>query len=261
MTQSTEPQPGRGDRFKIAIRVLKWASIGIFSLAIAVIIAAAILSDSKSDPEILADTTKYVFTAILPLLGTWVGTIIAFYFSSDNFETASASTRKAVREAKNGGLETFIAGETMRPYDQIEKVELDDSDKNKMLDVNLEEKFTRKLSRAITRIPVFTKSRIAQYIIHESVLYHFSLEFQKEAFLKDLLDYEGGKYEKIISSTFAVVSKNATLAFAKSAMERVRQETGEPCQDVFVTETGDKGEPVLGWLSDKRIERYSHLEG
>jgi len=43
MTQSTETQPGRGDRFKIAIRVLKWASIGIFSLAIAPVFCSLIL--------------------------------------------------------------------------------------------------------------------------------------------------------------------------------------------------------------------------
>jgi hypothetical protein len=44
-------------------------------------------------------------------------------------------------------------------------------------------------------------------------------------------------------------------------MERISKQTGEPCQDVFVTETGSESEPVLGWLADKRIEKYSYLEG
>ena len=271
MAENSNTQPGWEDRFQIALRVLKWSSIGLIALAIVMIIAACIASVTESDAKILTETAKYVFSALLPLLGTWVGTIIAFYFSTKSFETASESVLKTVKDVQKERLETYIAGQTMRPYDQIEKVELDDSNPNTMLDVKLEEHFARKLSRKITRIPVFTKSdHVAQYMIHGSVLYEFFSEiqsdspqqFQKDqATLKNLIEYKNGKYKPIISATFAFVGKTATLAAAKSAMERIGSQTNEPCQDVFVTETGNEKEGVLGWLSDKRIEKYSHLEG
>jgi hypothetical protein len=40
-----------------------------------------------------------IFNALLPLAGTWVGTVIAYYFSSKNFETANQSMQRVVCEA------------------------------------------------------------------------------------------------------------------------------------------------------------------
>jgi len=39
---------------------------------------------------------KTAFTAIIGLDGTWVGAVLAFYFSKENFDAASASTQKLV---------------------------------------------------------------------------------------------------------------------------------------------------------------------
>jgi hypothetical protein len=35
--------------------------------------------------------TRLVFVSVLPLFGTWVGTVLAFYFISRNLETATAT--------------------------------------------------------------------------------------------------------------------------------------------------------------------------
>ena len=269
MAQPSETNIPIENRFKIAIRVLKWSSIGLIVLAAVMVVAAAIVSIATKKPDPIQETARYVFSALLPLLGTWVGTILAFYFSTESFQTASDSVRKTIKDLQKERLETHLAGKTMRVYDQMEKVEIDDSQTATALKVKLETAFSQKLSRKITRIPVFSQKRLALYMLHGSVLYEFFSEIQSDdpivikkgdATLEDILQYKNEKYKRIISDTFAFVSKNSSLAIAKTQMDLISTQTGEPCQDVFVTETGNKKEAVLGWLSDKRIERYSFLE-
>ncbi len=42
-------------------------------------------------------------------------------------------------------------------------------------------------------------------------------------------------------------------------MRKVEKEAGIACQDVFITATGEKSEPVLGWLSDRRIQNFAQF--
>jgi hypothetical protein len=47
-----------------------------------------------------AETSRLVFSSVLPLLGTWVGTVLAFYFARENLAAATESTLRLA------GLET-----------------------------------------------------------------------------------------------------------------------------------------------------------
>jgi hypothetical protein len=49
-------------------------------------------------------------------------------------------------------------------------------------------------------------------------------------------------------ASFAVVSRNATLADAAAAINK-------QCSDVFVTENGRRDEPILGWLTNADLSR------
>jgi hypothetical protein len=254
-------------RLQIAIQILRWTTGGLIIIALAMVIGAAWTGDAQK----FLDTVDKIFTALLPLLGTWVGTVLAFYFSKDNFETASESVRKTIKETREERLITYVCGDVMRPYDKITSVEIDDPDPKapeKVLEKNLKTDFIDKLSDTITRIPVFTKSgHLAKYLLHKAILHEFFDELQSDsattikkdqATLKDLINYKD-KYKTWAESSFAFVAKNATLATAKDAMKRQAQDTKQSCQDVFVTENGNKNEKVLGWLTDKRIERYAKL--
>ena len=42
------------------------------------------------------EASQLVLTSILPLVGTWIGTVLAFYFAKDNFESASRATRESM---------------------------------------------------------------------------------------------------------------------------------------------------------------------
>jgi hypothetical protein len=56
---------------------------------------------------------------------------------------------------------------------------------------------------------------------------------------------EQPEFESMFSGTAAFVGSEGTLADARAAMEAVRN-----CYDVFVTESGNAQEPVLGWITD-----------
>src|SRR5436305_2257960 len=71
--------------------IRRWLAAGIVGasiLGIVVLSIVAISTAGKTRPE----TSRLVFSSVLPLLGTWVGTVLAFYFARDNLEAATQST-------------------------------------------------------------------------------------------------------------------------------------------------------------------------
>jgi hypothetical protein len=45
--------------------------------------------------------TRLVFAAVVPLIGTWVGTLLAYNFSRENFEAASQATKDTYAAASS----------------------------------------------------------------------------------------------------------------------------------------------------------------
>ena len=88
------------DRGVIAQWVVIGSAVGLVLLSIVVIWAAK----DKQGKELI-ETTRMVYTSLLPLLGTWVGTVLAYYFSKDNFEAATKSTRDNLEIALQQRLE------------------------------------------------------------------------------------------------------------------------------------------------------------
>ena len=79
---------GNDPRTKIALTVT-WFSIITVGLIAIVIIAGSIRNNNM-------EGAKLVLTGVLPLLGTWVGTILAYYFSKENFEAAAQHERERI---------------------------------------------------------------------------------------------------------------------------------------------------------------------
>ena len=76
----------------LAYWVVILAFLGIFLLGYVV------LSHDRT-----SDTTKYVFAAVLPLLGTWVGTVLAHYFQKENLAAANQSISDLVKTVSTPG--------------------------------------------------------------------------------------------------------------------------------------------------------------
>src|SRR5947208_1838203 len=68
-------------RTKLARLIVILSICGVVAISGVAILAA----DNRSA------TSQLVFTAVLPLLGTWVGTVLAFYFARENLAAATDS--------------------------------------------------------------------------------------------------------------------------------------------------------------------------
>ena len=70
-----------------------------FGITVAAVIGISILawaSITNTDPN--EARAQNVLNAVLPLFGAWVGTVLAYYFSRENFEAAANSTQQLVRQ-------------------------------------------------------------------------------------------------------------------------------------------------------------------
>src|SRR6266404_4956058 len=96
----------------LAYVVVVLAFIGIFWLA------RTVLGATKDNQ----DNVKYVFSAILPLLGTWVGTVLAHYFQKENLAAATQSITDLAAKVSGSGadkLQGTLAKNVMIKPDQI----------------------------------------------------------------------------------------------------------------------------------------------
>src|SRR5690349_2815381 len=80
-------------RHILAISIISLSVLGIASFA-----GIAIYMAPSADR---LETSQMVFTSVLPLFGTWVGTVLAFYFARENLQSATESTQKILSRALN----------------------------------------------------------------------------------------------------------------------------------------------------------------
>jgi hypothetical protein len=109
--------------------------------------------------------------------------------------------------------------------------------------------------RRLNRIPILNGDAHPMYMVHRSMIDKFIVKQVLSASggsspgdltLTDLL--ADAEMKAMFERTFVVVKKQATMAEAKSAM------LARPsCSDVFVTDGGNRDEPVQGWLTNVDI--------
>lgn len=246
----------------LGTRIVVGSTIGLVVVAVFVLgagIWTAIISENK---DAALDTGRMVFSALLPLFGTWVGTVLAFYFSKENFKVASDATRDIVKAAGIGLADTdikdamipraAIVGPVSAPKDKLEDVKLPD----------IEAAFQNTLpsGRRVTRVLIFGANNKCMGVIHRSV-WNESFRIGQNAnppvdftahTLKGVLgltsDTDPRKTYKDVITALAYVPFTGTLADAKKRMESI-----DGCQDVVVTETGQPSEPMLGWITNVKI--------
>lgn len=231
-------------RFWIAVGVLVFSIIGVTILALYSVI--------KEPAEI-----KYVFGAVLPLLGTWVGTILAYYFSRENFESASRSIRETAKEfSAMEHLRSIPVNEKMIRRAQMLVLKVT---QQKPLDQILlvGDVLNAFRTNKRNRLPILDDKGHPLYIIHRSMIDKYitrkniddniTPDDVKKLSLENLLD-EDAELKSMFENSFATVPESASLADAKREMEKT-----ENCLDVFVTGNGTRKAQVLGWLTNNII--------
>jgi hypothetical protein len=233
---------------EIARLILTISGIGIIVIA-----GVALAGAGFSGAAQFKDTSQLVFNSLLPLLGTWVGTVLAYYFSRKNFESASQSVERMVTLTTDQKLgQLFVQKEMLRPG-EITVYSIPNGQGPK--DVLLKD-LRGKLGGKITRIPVVDSKGVVLYIIHQSGLFKFIAEKAvaggtaiDKLTMQDLVD-DAELHNWVTNIVY--ISEGASVADAKAKMDEQKG-----CQDLIVTKSGSKSEPMLGWMTNVDIGRLS----
>jgi hypothetical protein len=239
-----QPEPGSTDpnillRSRIAPFILALGGTAILVLALALIIALSMVAPREKIDSLLLG----VFGSVLPILATWVGTVIAFYFTNESYRQAAEATAAAAGARASGPKVT----ERMIPYADIVKIEVARSGARAVrmdaVDALMQEPITRLVVfDATTRSPIFVIRRKlypSAWIIGGTALSTLTIQ--------DYLDGNGGT-NAIDASLFGFVAPGATLEEARAVLRETKS------ADLFVTLTGQKSEAALGWLTDDRLK-------
>ena len=190
------------------------------------------------------DEAQYVYSSLLPLVGTWVGVVLAFYFGKENYEAASKRYEKIIDKLTPDLLDDIKVSQIMITRKTMVSKEWKDLKDQTVADTI---KFLLEINKS--RLIVMNGDS-AKYIIHASLLtkpkgggeHHFQMantEMSMSAFAEaNIQDLE-----------------NFIEVVDDEILENVRQKLNDKpnCQDVFVK---DKNGHVVGWLTNTLILRY-----
>lgn len=192
----------------------------------------------------------FIGKSLLPLWGTWIGTVLAYYFGKANFEAASKSYQEVIKQlTPEEKIAKLDVKEAMIPGEKIEYLDYD-TEKDKFIsDILNYERF-----RIYNRYAIFDQKKVLKFIIHRSVFYQFisqnvtegkSNDEIKQLTLQNLIDNSNNEIKSMLYKGYNFIPSNASLLDAKKAMDSIPE-----CQDVFITETGKPSEPVLGLITN-----------
>lgn len=221
--------------------------ITVFSVLGVAVLSLVVISISR-DPT----TGNNVLSAVLPLLGSWVGTVLAYYFSRDNFEAASQSLSNMVDKVSQTELKSVPVTERMIKVDEI--FHKQESEINQKL-VDILEKFDD--SKEIwSRLPIFSNEKQIKGLVHRATIEKFIMKNYRTTDasqkIEDLTIMDILK-DPEFKDKYDVVSESSTLADAKEKMEQLT------CKDVFITKSGKPDEPVIGWITNAIIMKNAQL--
>ena len=203
---------------------------------------------------------QILFSAILPLFGTWIGTILAYYFSKENLAAANATVAHLVNSiTSDKKLETIKAKDVMIAIDKLIIVPYATGTDDSKL--NLKTDFLDFLSKNnIQRVILLDENKVAKYVLHKSTIQEFITEqgFANPATptpaltFADLKTNGNTSIQAILKDGVKFIKEDANLSDAKVLIKNYTA-----CNDVFITKTGLATEPVLGWVTDKTIAENS----
>jgi len=229
-----------------------WLAIGLTGVSVLGVIVLSGITIWRS-PVTDTELPMRVMTTVLPLIGTWVGTVLAYYFSKENFEAATRSTAELVRQLTPlERLKSIPVRQKMIAIKDVFFKSLPADEKMLLVDI-VDEMEKRKKGN---RLPVLSDKSYPLYVLHRSTLDQYLAKEAragrdvKTLTLLALLNDAGMK--DFLSTSFVTVKEDASLAEAKEVMEGKAN-----CQDVFVTKAGGKDEEVRGLITNVIIQESS----
>ena len=236
------------DDLELIEKVRAWLAIAIIVFSVVGIAATSLFAVIYAADDERDETTRLVFSAMLPLFGTWVGTVLAFYFARENLQAATrsvtASTENALRLVRSFAPETPVQ-EAMIPLTRIDTHKLAPGGDARA--VKLSDLYTAMEAKNRHRIPILTANDVVLYIVHDSTIDKLAASTQEDprTFGKTIGDLLTDASLLVLIEAMGFVPSHATVGEARLEMGRIPN-----CNDVFVTAAGKRDEPILGWLTN-----------
>jgi predicted transcriptional regulator len=198
------------------------------------IIVLAIITMVQSNGE----NAMTIFNTTLPVFASWIGTVLAFYFGRENFESANKQVQEIVTTFKDEKSSTYYSRDIMiTPY-AMTTFMMKTEENNIMLD----EFFQRFKTHHVSRLPIIDSNKRIKYIVHESKLHQYlsnqELDIRETSFDDFLLN-------KNYTKGYLLVSENTSVEDIKKILQESKN-----CKDIFVTKEGKEDEELLGWIPD-----------
>jgi hypothetical protein len=254
----TDDKSEGDSKFRIALAraVTTWALVAILAIATLIIVVAginAIRVPEKEQRDQFFDVAKYVLGVLLPVIGAWVGTVLAFYFGQVNFEAASRSAANLVRQlSPREKLQAEKATTAMLKANEVTtfKIPPDKTEADITIRDLIDGGFEKDKSHPRQRLPILDPEGRGKYVLHRSTIDAFVAPKKRPPdvdestlSLKDLL--EDSKLKDYILKSFLPLAPDATLADAKDLLDKNPQ-----CLDILVTQDGTKNGIVVGWITN-----------
>lgn len=242
-TRKNETDNLANHRWKLALAITIIAILGIAGIGTVAIIFS---SDRTASAQM-------VFTATIPLLASWIGTVLAYYFSSESMDAATRSVKELMPVEEK--LEAIPVNRVMIKLSSMSWFKYDDSQKVKDVMESL-----KTVGRG-ERLPFLDENKKPVYMLHkssiDSALVEADMKYSEvtiaDVTLQDLFD-KVPSLKSLALESFGTLGQDATLKAVRAEMNRIKN-----CQDVFITENGTKSSPVVGWITNAIIEENSRL--
>lgn len=196
---------------------------------------------------------SFIGQTLLPLWGTWLGTVLAFYFGKANFEAATKSYQNVIDKlTPDEKIAKLLVKDVMLPISKIVYLDYDTENGKLINDILKYPQFEK-----YNRFAVLDKNKCLKFMIHRTTFFEYVFlkvsqgktndEINKLT-LNDLLTETNTSIKNTLTRGYGFVTITATLLDAKKVIDSI-----DECTDVFVTETGKNTDPVLGLVTNNMI--------
>lgn len=250
-------------------------AIAVFSIALLVAIAIEsiyTIGKAGGDFDKTNAALQSLYSTFLPLIGTWMGAVIAFYFGKENFEAANQNVQALVQKIVTSEDKL----KSIKVSDPNVMIAIDNISDNKGLRIKDDKTILIEndllgffeTNANIERLPIMDSNNVVRYLLHKSLVTDFALSFSRgkitnsnlagktfnQLTLDDLINNTDDKYKLAVTKSVDFVSKNATLLEAQTKINNSKY-----CQDIFVTEDGTATKPVIGWITNNKVIELSRV--
>lgn len=235
--------------------------IGLFAILVAAAPAIRYVFTGEGDAASVEKSfanVKDVLGILLPVMSAWAGTVLAFYFSKDNFESAAKNTAALVQQlSSEEKLKSTIVRDVMIKIEDADKLVLDKEPAAITLKKDILEDILDANHRE--RLPILDTEAHIKYMVHRSLIDKFIVKKAGEGAevdkltLADLLADKNS--EKIMSKSFCTIPVSQNLGYAKAEMEKILN-----CSDVFITVDGTPNSQVIGWITDVIVSQQAFVK-